>query len=132
MINLNKLIYSRVSNAVGTAGLSLNGIYTIIIPEFAVMPCVVYERFSTLEYTKDGRAISDNTVDINVITGNYPAGIDIAMKVDEYMSMASQQLVIDNTTYNIFFSKLLNVAETYQEDCYIQKLTYSMKLSVCS
>ena len=124
MIKLGKVIYTILSgNTTVRNYVSLN-IFPIVIPENTELPCVVYERNSDFENTKDsGYGIQNDSVDITILSENYTECIDITQAIYDCLSDYKGTIL----GIGIVDIKCTNVSETFAENCYIQKLTFNVK-----
>jgi hypothetical protein len=122
MIDINKTIYYILMNDSTLTGLTTS-IFPLIIPENTALPCIVYERQANVNYTKFGTVDFDNTIDITVLSDSYSNSIDIAKAI--YNALNGYTGTINDTT--IVDTRLNSINETFAEDSFIQKLTFSLK-----
>lgn len=122
-ITIGKSIFSilsgntEVNNYVGIK------IYPLVIPELTLLPCIVYERTSDIEYTRDGAGVSTSIVDVTILSENYEETINISVAV--YNLLNNYKGISEGI--NIIDIRLSGISETYAENSYIQRLTFSVK-----
>lgn len=122
MIKLNKAIYTLLSGSTSLVALVGTNIFPVIIPENTVMPCLVYDRTFSVQYTKDYNVGSISTVNITILADSYSEAITIADLVDT--RLCNYQGTVDDI--NIVSIRLVNGDENFQEDCFIQQLQYEI------
>lgn len=123
MINLGAALYTILTGNTAVMNIVGNKIYPIVIPENTLLPCIVYERSSTVEYSRDGAIYFDNSVDITILSTNYTEVINISTAVYNALNMYFGQV----QGINISDSRLSQIDETYANEAFIQKLTFTMK-----
>jgi len=123
MINLGKAIYTILSGNTTVYSYVNNKIFPLVIPEKTILPCIVYERNSNCEYTRDGSGIYNSSLDITILSNNYTESINISQVVFNCLNMYKGTI----SNINIIDSRLTGLNETFAEDCYIQKLTFNIK-----
>lgn len=125
MINVNKLIYSKLSGITGTE------IYPIVLPETAKLPCIVFSRSGSMEDTKAGRTTGTIIVTIDVLAEKYEDSITIAEAVDTQMKKLTGDISTGGSTYHIFYCILRDFNETVTENFYSynQTMTYELKIA---
>lgn len=123
MIQLGKAIYSILSNNSAIAGYVGTKIFPVIIPQETTLPIIVYERSGNANYTRDGISTNDSNLDITILSSKYTESVDIAQSVltalNNYHGTVQGINVID--------IRLTSVSETYQDEAYIQKLSFEVK-----
>lgn len=123
MVGLNRGIYAILTGSTQVTNLVSTNIFPLIVPEKVSLPCVTYERQYNPGYTKDGLSDYVCQVYLTVISKDYAQCVDIAdacnNALNEYSGMVS----------GIQFIKIrLQAAfETYQEDVFMQQLTYDVR-----
>lgn len=121
-IKIGAAVYSILSSNATITGYIGNKIFPLVIPENTLLPCIVYERNSDVEYTRDGAGISTSVIDITCLSEDYTECINIAQAVYDimncYKGIVSGISIVD--------TRLSGLAETFAENAYIQKLTFTM------
>lgn len=97
--------------------------YPIVAPEGSTLPLVIYERSFSADDTKDGRGITNNYIDIYVLSEDYKESVTLSLLIADTITVV-RGVVTDIT---IIKSKLIAGAEMYQDGVYIQKLTFEIK-----
>lgn len=123
MITLGKAIYTILSGSTAVRSYVNTKIYPIIIPENTVLPCIVYERNSNVDYSRDGADLFTSVVDITILSNNYTEVINITSAV--YTALNSYKGTVSGI--NIIDTRLNDIVETYAEESYIQKLTFTIR-----
>lgn len=116
MLNLGKVIHKVLSDN------NINS-YPIVAPAKSTLPLVIYERSFNTEYSKDGRGLDSNIIDIFILSEEYTESIDISLQIEEILT-SMNGVVLDIIIKNC---KLISGAELYQDGVYIQKLTFEIK-----
>ena len=119
MITIGQTIYSLLTGSTAVTGYTGNNIYPLIIPENTPLPCIVYERRSNNDYSKDGLSLFDITVDLMVISEDYIQSIDVSNTVNSVLNGYKNS--------NIRGIKFVGIDELYSDGVFIQKLTYNIK-----
>lgn len=119
---ISELVYTRLSTIteIGTR------VFPIIAENSTNYPFVVYSRDSlTPTYCKDG-CIEDNVdITLRIVSATYWEGIDIA-------NSARTVLTLKNHIGNggaIINSTLNSASESYEENAYIQTLSFSFNIT---
>jgi hypothetical protein len=123
MISIGKGIYAILTGNTTIINLVSTNIFPLITPEKVNLPCIVYERQSNSEYTKDGYSGYECLIHLTIVSKDCTNSIDIAEACNTVLNEYSGYVG------NIYFIKIrLNeVFETYQEDVFLQRLTYNVK-----
>jgi len=119
MITTGKTIFTILSTNAAIITLVGTKIFPLVVPEDTLLPCIVYERSFDNQYTKDGLASSDSTINITVISENYKKSIDISEAVFNALNMYRGSGVRSLT--------LVSGAEVYAEGAFLQNLTFAVK-----
>ena len=118
---ISELVYSRLS-AITDVGTK---VYPIIAENSTTYPFIVYSRDSlTPTYCKDG-CIEDNVeLTIRIVSATYGEGIDIANSIREVLTLKNfaRPAEIINSTLN-------SASESYEENAYIQTLSFSFNIT---
>lgn len=123
MINIGKAIYSIITGTTAITAIISNKVFPIVIPENTALPVVVYERNSSVEYTRDGISIYNIDVDITILSEKYSESITIG----ELIVKAFDNYKGSIQGINIVDCHIIAISETYTEGAYIQKITISIK-----
>jgi len=123
MITLGKSIYSILSNNSTITGYTGTNIFPLVIPEGKTLPCIVYERNSDLEHTKDRTGVYSSLVDITILSEEYTECINIT----EAVFNALENYTGSVQGIDIIDIRLDSVNETFQESAYIQKLAFRVR-----
>jgi hypothetical protein len=121
MIEIGKSIFAILSGNTIVKNYVVAKIYPLVIPEFTLLPCIVYERQSDLEYTRDGGATSTSVIDVTVLSEDYTETINISVAV--YNALNNYKGIAAGI--NIKDIRLTSCSETYAESAFIQRLTFS-------
>lgn len=113
------LANEQIANIIGTK------VYPIIIKQIDVnsivfdnLPQIVLERTIQTNETRDYRSYTI-TLDVTVITTEYSSNIDLITLVDS-------QLMKIKGNYSIRDVELQSVSETFANNAYMTKLTYTL------
>lgn len=123
MITLGKSIYSILSNNSTITGYTGTNIFPLVIPEGKTLPCIVYERNSDIEYTKDRTGVYVTLVDITILSEDYTECINITEAVFNALENYSGSV----QGIDIVDIRLESVNEVFQENAYIQKLSFRVR-----
>jgi hypothetical protein len=114
-IKLNNSIYALIS---GTT----TNVFPLILPSGTDLPAIVYERSFYIDTNKDAYTNQSEAI-ISVLTKDYNSGVDLADKINNILvSFQGTKAGI-----NILYFKLSDCVEGYQDNMFIQKLTYEIK-----
>jgi hypothetical protein len=120
MITIGQTIYSLLTGSTIITGYTGLNIFPLFIPENTPLPCIMYERRSNNEFTKDSLSLYDITVDIMILSEDYSLGIDISTAVNNVLNGYKNG--------NIRDTKFMGVDELCSDDgVIIQKLSYNIK-----
>jgi hypothetical protein len=123
MITIGKGIYSILSQNTGVTHYVSTHIFPLITPEVINLPCVIYERQGNEEGSKDGHGIYDSQVYITTIAMEYETSVNIAQAclnaLEGYSGTAGGTSFIR--------IRFVTANETYQEDVFLQRLTFDVK-----
>ncbi len=123
MIKIGKVIYSLLTSSGSTVGEMVNNrIYPLIVPENTPMPCIIYERTFSNENNKDSYT-STSSIDVTILSSDYGEGLEIAESIDDTLIGFRGEI----QGINVIDIKGLSGDETYVEDCFIQKLSYTIR-----
>ena len=100
--------------------------YPLIAENSTNFPFIIYKRdgLERDSLTKDGYGDDNVTVTITVVAESYKESIDIAQQV-------RQLLTVNSYNYNMMkiTSNLTAAYESFEDNSYIQSLTFSMSVS---
>lgn len=123
MISIGKGIYAILTGNTSVTNLVSTSIFPLITPEKVNLPCIIYERQSDPEYTKDFNSGYECQVYLTVISKDYANSIDIAEACNTALNEYSGTI----SGVNFVKIRLSSVFENYQEDVFMQRLTYDIK-----
>ncbi len=125
MISIGKGIYSILTGSTSVTNLVSTNIFPLVGPEKISLPCVIYERQSDPEYTKDFNSGYNCNVYLTIISKDYANSINIA----EACNTALNEYNGTISGVNFVKIRLSSVAEVYQDpgDVFAQRLTYDIK-----
>ncbi len=123
MITIGKAIYSILSSDIAVSGYVGSKIFPVIIPAKTQLPTIIYERQAVSDYTKDQLNGYINTLDITVISDNYTEAINIAEAVYNALKNYKGSML----GVNIVDVRIDSIAEVYAEDCFMQKLSFTVR-----
>jgi hypothetical protein len=123
MIQLGKAIYTILSGNTAVRNVVGTKIYPLVIPAETLAPIICYERSATSDYTRDQLNGFVNTVDITVISDDYTESINIAVAVNNALSNYKGTV----QGVNVVDVRIENIAETYAENSFMQKLTFTVR-----
>jgi hypothetical protein len=123
MIGIGKGIYAILTGDTTVYGLVSTNIFPLITPEKVNLPCIIYERQSDPDNTKDGVGMYECLVYLTIISKDYANTITIAEACNGALNEYSG--VMSGITF--LKIRLTSVFETYAEDVFMQRLTYSVK-----
>lgn len=115
MIDIGKIVYKTLKD---------NNIesYPIVLPENTALPAVIYERSFSINNTKDGRGIDNNSVDVYIMSEDYKESVTLSLQIVEWIT-SIKGTVLETRVYD---SNLIAGAELYNSGVYIQKLTFEI------
>lgn len=108
------------------AGVVGNKVFPLVAEKGTTFPFIVYRRESATPTTNKDRLIYDidSTVSIIVASDNYTNSIDIAECVIDALYIEHEFV----EAMEILDMELINAEERYQEETFIQQLTYKIKI----
>lgn len=120
-IEIGKVIKDKLTTIEALGG----RLYPLIAENGTNYPFAVYEREGLNNtYCKDGIITDDVTVSIKVVTATYYQGVEIAEQVRKKLTFNYYKY--DN---NSIYSTLTSAIEYYQEEAYIQALTFNITIT---
>ena len=122
-IKLNNAIYSLLTSDSGLTQIIGNKVFPLIIRHDEKLPYVVIQRYYDSEYSDDGVAYSNSTLEVTVFAETYNDSIEIAGRIDKILNFY-RGTVGDN---HIVMCMIKTCDEGYQDNAFLQKLTYDLK-----
>lgn len=103
-----------------------NKVFPLVAEKGTTFPFIVYRRENATPSTNKDRLIYDidSTVSIIVASDNYTNSIDIAECVIDALYIEKGYI----EAMEILDIELINAEERYQEETFIQQLTYKIKI----
>lgn len=113
MLNINEEIYKSISG-VTVSGYTLT-ISPLILEFDTELPCITYQRSTTMNYSKDYYVGSESEINISIYSPYY----DLSITLSE---------LINNSLINYFGDdvRITNISELYAEPAYVQILTFTL------
>ncbi|KAA6344040.1 hypothetical protein EZS27_008297 [termite gut metagenome] len=122
-ISVLKSIHSLLSNNTELTAIVNNKMFPLIALSDTAFPFIVYRKGSVnIEYCKDGLIADNFNVEIIVASKTYNESVEIAEIVRNTIELKK----IDN----IKSIRLSSATEDFNEDTYIQYLTFDTKISL--
>jgi len=122
-INIGKLIYGTLINNEQISSLVGIKVFPLIAENETTFPFITYSRLNvanSLE-TKDAFVIDEVQFNIQVADNNYERSCEIANLVRG----AFENKIISNNELQIKRIRMTNISELYNEDTYVQSITFS-------
>ena len=122
---LGKYIHKILSEDETISGYVGKKIFPIVVESGTKYPFIVFTRTSiNANFSKDGIIKDTVNVEINCVTDTYLEGCNIANAVRNLLDCSWYK------TEELFISqiRLTNVVEAYQDDAYIQTLTFTFQI----
>jgi hypothetical protein len=117
MLDISKKIYNLLTGS--TISGYTTGVYNLVLEEKTPLPCIVFERKSDFEYSKDSISMITTTLDITILSKKYYETIDIAEAVNNVLINYR-----DETIRKIYLD---SIEETFANPAYIQKMIFTIK-----
>ena len=120
---IGELVYNRLSTIPETT----TRCYPLIAENSTNFPFLIYKRDSLEResLTKDGYGSDYVSVTVTIVTESYKEGLDIAQKVRQLLTLRSYNYN-DKMTVT---SNLTAAYESYEDNSYIQTLTFTMSVA---
>lgn len=123
-LNIGKVIYSLL-HTIEIDDKQLTNIYPLIAENGTSFPFIVYSRDNLIpKFCKDGCYEDEVSITVRIVSATYYGGLDLAQQVREKLTLIdykSDDMVIT--------SNLDNATESYEENSYIQTLTFNLKIN---
>ena len=126
MIEVGKVIYNILSNDSDVKSLVGTKIFPLVAESNTTFPFITYKRNSLTPTNSKDRFIcnAESYVEVNVCDTNYNKSIDLAEKV--ISALEGKKGTYNNIdVQNIEFD---NSSEEFNEDTYIQNITFKIKI----
>ena len=125
-ILLNNAIFGLLKANTGITKIVGQNIFPVIVPQTnppITSPCIVIRRNFNTNYTKDGQALNNSTVEVSILSADYNDTITLAILIDNTLNYYRRDVAINT----IVDCRLVDCNELWQEDSFIQNLTYAIK-----
>ena len=122
---IGEVVYSLLSTITETG----TRCYPIIAENSTSLPFLVYQRdtLNRTSLTKDGYGEDEVQVSVKVIATGYKDALDIAQQVRTKLTLNNYNHTYNNVVMKVS-SKLLSAYESFEDNCYIQTLTFDMSV----
>lgn len=114
-------------NAKSIKALIDNKVYPLIAPLNTTFPYVVYQRTSTPQTTKDNAYQDNVSIEIIIVSNNYDQSVNIAEIIRNEIE-CKRNIIVEG--FNIADIKLVLSNETYNNDAYLQSLTFNFRINL--
>lgn len=114
-------------NAKSIKALIDNKVYPLIAPLNTTFPYVVYQRTSTPQTTKDNAYQDNVSIEIIIVSNNYDQSVNIAEIIRNEIE-CKRNIIVEG--FNIADIKLVLSDETYNNDAYLQSLTFNFRINL--
>lgn len=122
-ILIGKVIYSKLISNQLITDIVNDRVFPVIAEQTTTFPFIIYYRVSISNnlYNKDG-SVEDNVVySITVVSTNYNESAELANEIRKIFDKKQ----ITNDIMRITDSRLIEIDESYEDNSYVQKLTFS-------
>lgn len=120
-ILINKVIYERLTASPYISEVCPNKVFPLVAEQTTTFPFIVYWRDNVVsDSCKDGMHEDEVTFTVVAVTDNYPLSLELANAIRESletMRLVSRGMLITNC-------KVTGVEESFQENAYVQTLTF--------
>ena len=122
-IQIGKVIYSKLSENEIIQNVVADRIYPVIAEQTTNYPFIIYYRNSIVNtiFNKDGSVEDDVSFSITVVSTKYNESADLANEIREIF----EKKQIPNNLMRITNSRLIAIDESYEDNAYVQRLTFS-------
>ena len=126
MINsilIGKVIYSKLSENQTIQEVIADRIYPVIAEQTTNYPFIIYYRNSVVNtiFNKDGSVEDNVEFTVTVVSTKYNESADLANEIRKIF----EKREILNNVIRITNSRLNGIAESYEDNAYVQSLTFS-------
>jgi len=122
-ILIGKVIYSKLISNQLIADIVNDRVFPVIAEQTTTFPFIIYYRVSISNnlYNKDGSVEDTVVYSITVVSTNYNESAELANEIRKIFDKKQ----ITNDIMRITDSRLIEIDESYEDNSYIQKLTFS-------
>lgn len=126
MINsilIGKVIYNKLSENQTIQEVIADRIYPVIAEQTTNYPFIIYYRNSVVNtiFNKDGSVEDNVEFTVTVVSTKYNESADLANEIRKIF----EKREILNNVIRITNSRLNGIAESYEDNAYVQSLTFS-------
>ena len=122
-ILIGKVIYSKLISNQLIADIVNDRVFPVIAEQTTTFPFIIYYRVSISNnlYNKDGSVEDTVVFSITVVSTNYNESAELANEIRKIFDKKQ----ITNDIMRITDSRLIEIDESYEDNSYVQKLTFS-------
>ena len=122
-IQIGKVIYSKLSENEIIQDVVADRIYPVIAEQTTNYPFIIYYRNSIVNtiFNKDGSVEDDVSFTVTVVSTKYNESADLANEIRKIF----EKKQIPNNLMRITNSRLIAIDESYEDNAYVQRLTFS-------
>lgn len=122
-ILIGKVIYSKLISNQVIADIVDDRVFPVIAEQTTTFPFIIYYRVSISNnlYNKDGSVEDTVVYSITVVSTNYNESAELANEIRKIFDKKQ----ITNDIMRITDSRLIEIDESYEDNSYVQKLTFS-------
>lgn len=122
-IQIGKIIYNKLSENEIIQEVVADRIYPVIAEQTTNYPFIIYYRNSIVNsiFNKDGSVEDDVSFSITVVSTKYNESADLANEIRKIF----EKKQIPNNLMRITNSRLIAIDESYEDNAYVQRLTFS-------
>ena len=122
-IQIGKVIYNKLSENEVIQNVVADRIYPVIAEQTTNYPFIIYYRNSIVNtiFNKDGSVEDDVSFSITVVSTKYNESADLANEIRKIF----EKKQIPNNLMRITNSRLIAIDESYEDNAYVQRLTFS-------
>lgn len=122
-IQIGKVIYNKLSENEIIHNVVADRIYPVIAEQTTNYPFIIYYRNSIVNtsFNKDGSVEDDVSFSITVVSTKYNESADLANEIRKIF----EKKQIPNNLMRITNSRLIAIDESYEDNAYVQRLTFS-------
>lgn len=123
---IGEVVYSLLSNINETG----TKCFPLIAENSTTFPFIIYQRDSITResFTKDGYGGDEVYVSVKVVASGYKEALDIAQQVRTILTL-NRYNYNNNNNNMLVSSQLTSAYESFEENSYIQTLTFKMEIS---
>lgn len=122
-ILIGKVIYNKLSENQTIQEVIADRIYPVIAEQTTNYPFIIYYRNSVVNtiFNKDGSVEDNVEFTVTVVSTKYNESADLANEIRKIF----EKREILNNVIRITNSRLNGIAESYEDNAYVQSLTFS-------